>query len=132
MTVIVDASVVVAALVDSGRAGRWAESVLAEGELVAPELLLAEASNVLRRLERAKKISRLEANSSQRDLLLLDLALFPYAPLADRIWDLRDNLTSYDAWYVALAEAFDAPFATLDRNLSRVKRAGCRFIVPPV
>ena len=64
MTTVVDASVLVAALVDSGPEGQWAESVLAEGPLASPELALAEASNVLRRLERAGHISRLEAASA--------------------------------------------------------------------
>ena len=80
MTVVVDASLVVAALVDSGDEGRWAESVLAEGSTTGPELVLPEATNILRRLERAGRISRLEAASSHRDLLRLDATLFPFAP----------------------------------------------------
>ena len=48
----------------------------------------------------------------------LDIELFPFAPFADRVWALRSNLTSYDAWYVALAEAFGCPLVTLDQKLS--------------
>ena len=48
MTTVVDASVLVAALVDSGREGRWAESTLAEGDLVGPESVMVDASNILR------------------------------------------------------------------------------------
>ena len=81
MTTVVDASVLVAALVDSGHEGRWAESILAEGHLAGPELALAEASNILRRLERAELISRIEATSAHADLLRLDLELFPFTPL---------------------------------------------------
>ena len=131
MTIVTDASVLVAALVDSGREGQWAESVAAEGSLAAPELVLAEASNILRRLERSADISRLEANSAQGDLLRLDLDLFPFAPFADRVWALRNNLTAYDAWYVALAEAFGCPLVTLDRKLSRAGGPTCEIIVPP-
>ena len=131
MTVVADASVLVAVLVDSGREGKWAESTVAEGSLAGPELALAEASNILRRLERAGEISRLEANSAHRDLLRLELELFPYAPFADRIWALRSNLTSYDAWYVALAEALDSPLVTIDRKLSRASGPRCEIIVPP-
>ena len=131
MTVVADASVLVAVLVDSGREGKWAESAVAEGSLAGPELALAEASNILRRLEQAGKISRLEANSAHRDLLRLDLELFPFAPFADRVWALRNNLTSYDAWYVALAEVLDCPLVTIDRKLSRASGPRCEILVPP-
>ena len=130
MTVVVDASALVAALVDSGREGKWAESVVAEGSLAGPELVLAEASNILRRLERAGAISRLEANSAYRDLLRLDMELFPFAPFANRVWALRSNLTSYDAWYVALAEALDCPLVTLDRKLGRSSGPRCEIVAP--
>ena len=98
MTTVVDASLLVAALVDSGHEGRWAESTLAEGHLAAPELALVEASNVLRRLERSERISRIEATGAHGDLLRLEIQLFPFAPFAERIWALRSGLTSYDAW----------------------------------
>ena len=104
---------------------------MAEGFLAGPELVLAEATNILRRLERAGAISRLEANSAFRDLLRLDMELFPFAPYADRVWALRSNLTSYDAWYVALAEALDCPLLTLDRKLGHASGSRCRIILPP-
>lgn len=131
MTVVVDASVLIAALVDSGREGEWAESVIAEGNLAGPELVLAEVTNILRRLERSGQISRLEATSSHGDLLRLDIELFPFAPFADRVWALRGNLTSYDAWYVAVAEALNCPLVTLDRRLNRASGPSCEFLVPP-
>ena len=130
MTVVVDASVLIAALVDSGREGMWAESALAEDSLAGPELALAEASNILRRLEQSGEISRLEANIAHGDLLRLDLELFPFAPFAERVWALRSSLTSYDAWYVALAEALDCPLVTLDRKLSRASGPTCEIRVP--
>ena len=130
MTTVVDASVLVAALVDSGHEGKWAESALAEGGLAGPELALAEASNILRRLERAERISRIEAAGAHGDLLRLELELFPFAPFAERVWALRANLTSYDAWYVALAEALDCPLATLDRKLGRAAGPICEIIGP--
>ena len=89
MTIVADASVLVAALVDSGPDGDRAESALREGFLAGPELALAEASNILRRLEQDGEISRLQANSSHRDLTRLDIELFPIAPSADRVWELR-------------------------------------------
>ncbi len=131
MTTVVDASVLVAALVDSGLEGQWAESALAEGHLAGPELALAEASNILRRLERADQISRIEAAAAHGDLVRLNIELFPFAPFAQRIWALRKNLTSYDAWYVALAEALDCRLATLDRRLIGASGPTCEFIAPP-
>lgn len=121
----------VVALVVSGREGKWAESVVAEGLLASPELALAEASNILRRLERTGQISRLEAETAHGDLLQLDVELFPFAPFAERIWALRGNLTSYDAWYVAVAEALACPLVTLDRKLSRATGPKCEVITPP-
>ena len=131
MTTVVDASVLVAAAVDSGPDGQWAESVLGDGPLAGPELVLAEATNILRRLERAGEISRSEATGAHRDLLRLDLELFPFAPYAARVWALRANLTSYDAWYVALAEALDCRLATLDRKLCRASGPTCEIAGPP-
>ena len=130
MTAVVDASVLVAALVDSGREGRWAESVIADYALAAPELVLAEGSNILRRLELAGRLSRPQASSAHDRLLHLDLALFPFAPFAQRVWALRQNLTCYDAWYVALAETLDCPLATLDRKLSRADGPACAVVTP--
>ena len=131
MTTVVDASALVAALVDSGFEGQWVESALPEGRLAGPELVLAESSNILRRLERASQISRIEAAAAHSDLLRLDMELFPFAPFAERVWALRENLTSYDAWYVALAEALDCPLVTLDRRLSRASGPVCEIIAPP-
>ena len=99
--------------------------------MAGPELVLAEATNVLRRLEQSGEISSLEAAASHRDLLDLDLELFPFGPFAHRVWELRANLTSYDAWYVAVAEGLDSPLMTLDRRLSRGSGPTCRIISPP-
>ena len=128
MTRVVDSSVLVAALVDSGPDGAWSEETLAEDSLIAPELVLVEASNVLRRLERSDQISTAEANLAHEALLRLEIELFPFAPFADRVWELRGSLTCYDAWYVAMAESFDCPLATLDRKLSRASGPTCEII----
>ena len=131
MTTVVDASVLVAALVEPGSDGLWAQSTLAEGSLAAPELALVEATDVLRRLELRQQISRIEATFAHTDLLRLDVELFPFAPFAERVWELRNNLTSYDAWYVALAEALNCPLATLDRRLSHSGGTVCEVVVSP-
>ena len=131
MTRVVDASALVAALIDEGPEGRWARTQIALGTLNIPEIALAEATNTLRRLERAGRLPRPEAFSAQRQLLRLALDTFPFRPFAERIWELRDNLTSYDAWYVAIAEALDCPLLTLDVRLSRSPGPMCAFITPP-
>jgi predicted nucleic acid-binding protein len=130
LSTVVDSSVLVAALVDTGHHGIWAEKVLAGGSLHAPELARAEATNIFRRLERAKLITTPEANAARDDLMQLDIDLFPFEPFADRIWELRHNVTSYDAWYVALAEALKLPLATLDEPLSKSNGVTCEFLTP--
>ena len=128
---VVDASVLVEAAVDSGTAGIWAEHVLEDGNLIAPQLVLVEAANVLRRLELANVLSRLEATQAHQDLVLLDLQLVSYEPFAKRVWELRTNRSSYDAWYVAVAELADLPLATIDRKLASANGPKCEFLLPP-
>jgi len=130
MTLVVDASVVVAALVDSGKDGTWAEGMLGVGELVAPHLLPVEATNVLRRAALAGDISLDSASLAHAELHQLPIQLFAYEPFADRVWSLRDTMTAYDAWYVALAESLGAPMATLDGRLARAPSARCEFVLP--
>jgi predicted nucleic acid-binding protein len=126
----IDASVLVGAVTDAGAEGRWAEAIIAGSSLVAPALLLVEATNILRRLELAKKLTRSEASFAYADMLRLDVELFPFEPFADRIWELRAGVTSYDAWYVAVAESLQLPLATLDRKLSRASGPRCAFMLP--
>jgi len=128
---VVDSSVLVAALLDSGPRGAWAETVLARGSRYAPQVVYAEATNIFRRLERAKLITTPEANAALDDLMQLEMELFAFEPFAERIWQLRHSMTSYDAWYVALAEALKLPLATLDGPLSRSKKITCEFLTPP-
>lgn len=118
----------VAALLDSGPHGEWAEGIIATGSLHAPELVRVEAANVLRRLERANEITTAEANGAYEDLMQLDMELFSFDPFAERIWELRHNLTSYDAWHVAVAEMLGLPLATLDVRLTKAKGPTCAFL----
>jgi predicted nucleic acid-binding protein len=130
LSAVVDASVLVAATVDAGPAGVWAEHIVEGGVLFAPHLVLVEANNILRRLERANQLSALEAAAARVDLLRLDIDLVAFQPFADRVWELRHNLTCYDAWYVAVAEVVGLPLATLDRRLSRTSGPSCQFLTP--
>ena len=131
MTVVVDSSVVgaapwVTAHSDNGRSRCWSRLPLA-----APHLTLVEAANVLRRSALAVEISADVASLAHADLVSLPVKLFPYTVCADRMWELRANITAYDAWYIALAETLSARLATLDIRLSRAAGTRCEFTQPP-
>jgi len=130
VSVVVDSSVIVTALIDTGPDGVWAEEVIDDQVLYAPELVRVAATNVLHRLERAEQITTAEANGAQEDLTQLEIELFPFEPFSERIWELRHTLTSYDAWYVAVAEELGYPLATLDRRLARTVGPKCKFLTP--
>ena len=130
MTAVADASVLVAALTDASAKGDWARDVVAAG-VCAPHLVLVEAASALRRLERSKSVSLLEAVSAYRDLVRGQVSLLEFAPFAERIWELRSAISVYDAWYVAIAETYDLPLATLDGKLVRAAGPKCKFTTPP-
>jgi predicted nucleic acid-binding protein len=90
-----------------------------EGGLCAPHLLDVEVSQVLRRHLMSGQMSEERANDAIADLEDFPLERYPHTELLPRIWQLRDNLTAYDAAYVALAEALDAPLITCDKKLAR-------------
>ena len=89
MTVVIDASVVVAGLASADATGRWAESVLAGEPLAAPHLMPVEAASILHRAELAGEISADAASLAHADLRRLRVEYFPYDPFAERIWELR-------------------------------------------
>jgi predicted nucleic acid-binding protein len=130
VTLVVDASLVVAALIDSGTDGRWAESMLESDALAAPHLLPVEVASVLRRAVAVGDVSADSASLAHADLLEMRISLFAYEPFANRVWELRGGVSAYDAWYVALAESLEAPLATLDRRLTRSAGTRCRFTIP--
>ena len=130
MSVVVDSSVIVAALLDTGDVGAWAEQILEQDDLYAPGMLCVEAANVLRRLARGRAITEADANAAFEDLMELNVELHEFEALSERVWELRHNVTSYDAWYIALAEALDLPLATLDGRLVKAQGPKCRFLTP--
>jgi len=71
------------------------------------------------------------ASLAHADLVALPVELFPYEPFASRVWELRNAVTAYDAWYVALAESLAVPLATLDERLARAPGPRCTFLGPP-
>ncbi len=131
MTLVIDASVVVAGLTDSGTDGLWAEELLAGESLAAPQLMAVEAASILRRAALAGDISADAASLAHADLVDLRVEVFPYQLCAARVWELRGNVTCYDGWYVAVAELLSAPLATLDGRLANSPGPRCQFLLPP-
>lgn len=89
-----------------------------------------EAANILRRAALAGDVTTDAASLAHGDLLDLRVELWPYAPLAERCWQLGDNVTVYDGTFVALAELLDAPLATVDQRLADAPGPRCRFTTP--
>lgn len=127
---VVDASVVIAALVATDADGVWAEGVLERGPLFAPHLLPVEVLGQLRRSVAAGLLTPDNAVMAVADLDDLPIRYAPAQRHLGRIWELRSNVTPYDAWYVALAESLDAPLVTLDRRLARASGPRCAFVTP--
>lgn len=123
--IVVDASIVASALGDDGPDGERARSRLAGERLFAPQLMDLEVASVWRRAARADRLGRKRASQALADLAALPLARAPHQPLMSRIWELRDNLTPYDAAYIALAEILQAPFITADRRLAHAPGVRC-------
>lgn len=126
---VVDASVLAVALADDGVDGDAARDRLRGEDLAAPELLDLEVASVLRGQMMAGTLDSRRAGLALDDLDALPLKRAPHLPLLQRSWDLRENLTIYDAAYVALAEALEAPLLTGDRRLARAPGPRCRIEV---
>jgi predicted nucleic acid-binding protein len=124
LTLVADASVVVPALVDAGSAGETARSALATPNVVAPTLLDVEVVSAVRGRVRGGTLSVTRAQTAIGILRVMPLERYDVVPLLERVWELRDNLTAYDATYVALAEAVGATLVTGDERL--VKSSGTR------
>jgi predicted nucleic acid-binding protein len=123
--IVVDASILATALADDDADGDRVRSRLAGEELYAPELVDLEVASVWRRSARDGRLAPRRARQALDDLVALPLVRAPHRPLLARIWDLRDNLTPYDAAYVALAEALGAVLLTADRGFVGAPGVGC-------
>jgi predicted nucleic acid-binding protein len=123
--VVCDASALIAVLLDAGPDGRWATDALAGADLAAPHLLDFECSNIIRRHALAGLISSDLAAQAHSDLVALPIERWPYDLLGPRVWELRHNLSSYDASYVAVAELAGATLVTLDQGISRAPQLRC-------
>lgn len=128
--IVVDASVLANALADDEEDGRRARDELrAAGELSAPDLVDVETVAVLRKRWLAQTLSDLRFETAVQDLVQLDLERVPTAHLMRRAFELRANVTAYDAAYVALAEALECELLTADRRLAKATGPRCAIRV---
>ena len=117
--IVLDASSTIEWLLQTRTGARVAQRVLSSGEAVhAPHLLDVEVTQVVRRHAARRTITVSRAEEALQDLLDLRVSRHPHGLFLWRVWELRDNLTAYDAVYVALAEALDATLLTCDSKIA--------------
>lgn len=128
--IVVDASVLANVIGDDGAdGGRARREVRAAGELAAPDLVDPETVSVLRKRWRAGTISDDRFAVAIRDLEDLDLDRYPALRFMRRAWELRANVTPYDATYVALAEVLGCELWTADQRLAKAPGPACKIRV---
>ena len=126
--IVLDASAAVDFLVRRDDRGDWVAARIAEADGVnAPHLLDTEVASAVRGLVASRQIPARAGGAALATLSSMPLLRFPAYLLLERIWSLRDNLTAFDATYVALAEALGFPLVTTDQRLARA--AGHRALV---
>jgi predicted nucleic acid-binding protein len=123
--IVIDASVLASALGDDAEDGRRARNEISAERLSAPELIDLEVLSVWRRALRAGRMTARRSRQALSDLESLRMIRAPHRPLLPRVWELRSNLTPYDAAYVALAELFSSPLLTVDRRLADAPGLRC-------
>jgi len=126
---VVDASVLAPAVADAGSDGQRFRERLRGERLIGPDLLRVEVASVLRRHASTGGLTAQQANAAIDDLLAFPITVYPTAPLLRRVWELRPNVTAYDACYVALAEAVGFPLLTADRRLANAPGLRCALEV---
>ena len=125
--IVLDASAAIELLLGTA-SGRLIAKRIADPELAlhAPHLVDVEVTQVLRRYVQEGEIDPSTAKAALDDFRALDIERHAHEPLLDRVWSLRNNITAYDAVYVALAEALDGILLTCDAKLARVPGIGKR------
>lgn len=126
---VVDASALAPALADDGRDGDTARARLRGQSVVAPELIDLETTSVIRRQLQTGHLDARRAGLALADLVELPLRRVPHRPLLGRCWELRENLSVYDAAYVALAELLDVVLLTADGRLANAPGLRCQLEV---
>lgn len=128
--IVIDASVVANILADDGDDGHRAREALRHaGEAAAPDLVDVETVSVLRKRWLAKDLSARRFATAVEDLAALDIQRYSTLPLMRRAYELRNNVTPYDAAYVALAELLDCALLTADTRLAKASGVRCALTV---
>jgi len=127
--IVVDASVLAPALADDGSDGDRVRDRLRGEQLVGPELVDLEVLSTIRRAARAGRLDQRRSSQALDDLAALPMRRVSHHSLLARIWELRDNLTAYDAAYVALAEALDVLLLTADGGIGKASGVRCEVEV---
>lgn len=122
---VVDASAVVGALILGDARGRRVRARLQSRSLMAPELLDIEVLSSIRGRWRGGALDLAGARAAVADLARLPIQRFSHALLLVRVWELRHNLSAYDASYAALAELMGQPLLTIDRRMARAPGLRC-------
>lgn len=123
--IVVDASILVTGLADDGPDGDRLRARLTGEQLVAPHIIDLEVASAWRRLVSAGDLDERRAALAFADLGSLRLERAPHGPLLERCWELRHDLTVYDAAYVALAELMDIDLLTGDARLAGASGIRC-------
>ena len=119
--IVVDASALLELLLGTPAAAAIENRIFSPGEsLHAPHLIDLEIAQVLRRYLREEELSSVRGRQALEDLADLPLTRYPHEPFLERIWELRNNATAYDAVYIALAEVLSAPLVTRDAALAGI------------
>ena len=122
---VVDASVLAPVVVDVGEDGRRLRRRLRSEAIAGPDLVRIEVLSVVRRHVAAGRLGEEQARRAVDDLARLPIAIHPTGRLVRRAWELRENVTPYDACYVALAEVLGCPLLTADARLARAPGLRC-------
>ena len=125
--IVLDASTAVSALLNDGPARR----TLAAESLHAPHLIDCEVASALRRQVHAHRITAADGHRALWTWQRLGVMRYPISGLLERMWELRESVTAYDASYVAVAEGLDCTLVTADRRLSRATGLRCPVSVVP-
>jgi predicted nucleic acid-binding protein len=125
--IVVDASAAVAALLNDGQA----RHLIGTERLHTPHLIDSEIASGLRRLVQRNQLSAADGWNALRTWRRLAVTRYPVHGLFERMWEIRENFSAYDASYVALAETLDCALVTADARLGHASQARCAITVIP-